>query len=176
MRMASTAHEGQVRKGGRAAYILHPVAVVQVLASSGASEDVLCAGYLHDAVEDSDITIEQIEEAFGERVGELVAAVTEDKRLAWTERKQAALTGLETADADVLLLKGADLVVNITDVLLDHRDVGDEVWSRFRGSPSEQVWYYGTAADTVLARLNGHGLVRTLLRERIRELRELVSR
>jgi (p)ppGpp synthase/HD superfamily hydrolase len=175
MRFAAKAHAGQSRKGGIEPYLLHPVAVVQVIASSGGSEDVLCAGYLHDVVEDTSVTIEQVRDVFGARVAELVAAVTEDKRLTWMERKQAAITGLETADDDVLLLKGADLVVNITDVLLDHAELKDAVWERFRGTRDQQVWYYGSAADTVLRRLSGYGLMRTMLRERIAELRALVD-
>jgi guanosine-3',5'-bis(diphosphate) 3'-pyrophosphohydrolase len=175
MRFAAAAHHGQVRKGGIDPYLLHPVAVVQLLASSGASEDVLCAGYLHDAVEDTEVTIEEVAAVFGLRVAGLVAAVTEDKQLRWRERKQAAIDALETAEDDVLLLKGADLAVNITDVVLDYREIGDQVWERFRGSPPEQVWYYGSAADIVLRRLTGYGLMRTLLRERISELRALVD-
>jgi guanosine-3',5'-bis(diphosphate) 3'-pyrophosphohydrolase len=176
MRFAADAHRGQVRKGGIDPYFLHPVAVVQLLASSGGSEDVLCAGYLHDTVEDTDVTLEEIAVRFGPHVAGLVAAVTEDKQLRWMERKQAAIDALETAEDDVLLLKGADLAVNITDVVLDHREIGDAVWERFRGSPSEQIWYYGSAADIVLRRLSGYGLMRTLLRERIAELRGLVNR
>ena len=75
----------------------------------------------------------------------------------------------------VLVLKGADLLVNITDVLLDHRTHGEDVWDRFRGGRDDQVWYYGSAADIVLARLTGYGLMRTALREAVAQLRRLVS-
>jgi (p)ppGpp synthase/HD superfamily hydrolase len=175
MRFASEAHAGQFRKGTATPFILHPVAVVQVLAASGASEDVICAGYLHDVVEDSPVTLETIEAAFGARVAELVAAVTERKALPWLKRKREVIARLETADDDVLLLKGADLLVNVTDVVLDHAELGDAIWSRFRRGPAEQVWYYGSSADVVLTRLKGYGLMRTALRERIAELRRLVT-
>lgn len=70
---ATRVHEGQVRKGSGVPYIEHPEKVAKILTDMGASEDVICAGWLHDTVEDTDVTLEQVISEFGEYVGELVA-------------------------------------------------------------------------------------------------------
>ncbi len=69
------AHDGQFRVTGEA-YITHPVAVAEYLFHAGASEDEVIAAFLHDTVEDTDVTIEQIEALFGPEVAHIVAAVT----------------------------------------------------------------------------------------------------
>ena len=180
LRFAEKAHRGRVRKGTDAPYALHPVAVATLLAATGAPEEVIVAAYLHDVVEDEDVTIGEIAERFGSRVAELVAAVTERKEAAdgtrrtWRERKDETIAHLAGADAEVLLLKGADVCANITDVVLDHAVIGDAVWDRFRAGPELQVWYYGSVADAILGQLTGYGLLRTELKVRLAQVRALV--
>lgn len=171
LRFAERAHRGQQRKGGDEPYILHPITVATLLAASGASEDLICAAYLHDVVEDAGVELEEIAGWFGEEVAGMVAAVTEDKLRSWQERKSHTIEHLGVATQDVLALKGADVCTNITDVVLDHRLVGDDVWLRFRRGAEQQVWYYATVAETVLERLDGYGQLRTELAGRVEELR-----
>lgn len=68
-------HKGQYRKSGEA-YIAHPVAVAKLLKDLGGDSEMIAAGFLHDVVEDTDTTPEQIEELFGKNVRQLVEAVT----------------------------------------------------------------------------------------------------
>ena len=65
----------------------------------------------------------------------------------------------------MLALKAADVCANITDVVLDHREIGDDVWLRFRRGAAKQLWYYTTVAETVLHRLEGNEPLRTELRD-----------
>src|SRR5699024_12152702 len=76
---AEKAHDGQLRKNGNVPYITHPIRVAEKLKLVGASEELICAGYLHDTVEDTSVEIVDIQKTFGTRVADLVAAHTEDK-------------------------------------------------------------------------------------------------
>ena len=147
LRFAERAHRGQQRKGGDEPYILHPITVATLLAASGAHEDLICAAYLHDVVEDAGVELEEIAGSFGDEVAAMVAAVTENKLRSWQERKSHTIEHLGVAPQQVLALKGADVCTNITDVVLDHRLIGDDVWLRFRRGAEQQVWYYATVAD-----------------------------
>ncbi|MBO4698840.1 HD domain-containing protein, partial [bacterium] len=73
--MASAAHSGVVRKSGEP-YIFHPYTVAYLLAVSGMDDDCVIAGLLHDTVEDTSMTVEEIEAAFGKNVANLVDGVT----------------------------------------------------------------------------------------------------
>jgi len=173
LRFAERAHRGQQRKGGDDPYILHCITVATLLAESGAHEDLLCAAYLHDVVEDAGVELEEIAVMFGDEVAALVASVTEDKLRSWQERKSATIEHLADAPQHALALKGADVCTNITDVVLDHRQIGDEVWLRFRRGAEQQVWYYAAVADGVLERLEGYDQLRTELAGRLAELRAI---
>ncbi len=173
LRFAESEHRGQVRKGGSTPYVLHPIAVAMMLAAGYADEDLLCAALLHDAVEDTGADLEDIAASFGDRVAELVLAVTEDKTRSWQVRKEATIAHLATAPQDVLALKGADVCVNIADVVFDHAEVGEAVWQRFRLGHERQIWYYGSVADAVLGRLEGFDQLRACLAARVAELRAL---
>jgi guanosine-3',5'-bis(diphosphate) 3'-pyrophosphohydrolase len=173
LRFAERAHRGQQRKGGDEPYILHPVTVATLLAASGAHEDLICAAYLHDVVEDAGVELDEIAAMFGDEVADMVAAVTEDKLRSWQDRKAHTITHLGSASQQVLALKGADCCTNITDVVLDHRLIGDDVWLRFRRGAEQQVWYYATVAETVLERLEGFDQLRTELAGRLDELRSI---
>ena len=77
---AAMAHDGMVRKKDKTPYILHPLEAAVIVGSMTDDRDVISAAVLHDVVEDTDITIEEIEERFGSRVRALVESETEDKR------------------------------------------------------------------------------------------------
>ncbi len=173
LRFGERAHRGQQRKGGDEPYILHPIAVATLLAASGASEDLICAAYVHDTVEDAGVELDDISHGFGDEVADLVRALTEDKLRSWQDRKDATIEHLVDAPQYVLALKAADVCVNITDVVLDHREIGDDVWLPFRRGAAKQIWYYTTVADTILHRLEGYEPLRSELQTRVDELREL---
>ncbi|RHT73248.1 bifunctional (p)ppGpp synthetase/guanosine-3',5'-bis(diphosphate) 3'-pyrophosphohydrolase [Ruminococcaceae bacterium AM28-23LB] len=78
---AALAHEGQKRKGSPVPYIAHPAEAARILAQAGATAEVICAGLLHDTLEDTSVTPEQLEEAFGLVVRQLVEGCSEDKAL-----------------------------------------------------------------------------------------------
>ena len=179
LRFAVERHGRRLRKGTTYPYYLHPIAVATILAASEASEDLVCAGYLHDLVEDEDVPLATIEERYGANVARLVDAVTDVReapdgaRVPWRTRREQVIDDLAVAELDVLALKGADLCANVTDVVLDHATLGPEVWARFRAGREQQVWYYSEAGGVVLRRLTSFGRLRTDLTRRLAELRDL---
>ena len=117
-RTALTAHEGQFRRSGEP-YITHPVAVATIVAELGLDAQTVAAALLHDAVEDTGLTLETIEQTFGEGVARVVDGVTKLDRLQFNskEAQQAAtIRKMLVAMADdwrVLLIKLADRLHNM---------------------------------------------------------------
>jgi guanosine-3',5'-bis(diphosphate) 3'-pyrophosphohydrolase len=119
---ADHAHAGQARKYTDEPYITHPIAVVKILASVCIDEDMLVAAYLHDTVEDTDVTLEMIQKRFGDRVASLVNDLTdvstpEDGSRKVRKAKDLIHTSLAHPDAKTIKL--ADLIHN-TSSLLKH--------------------------------------------------------
>jgi (p)ppGpp synthase/HD superfamily hydrolase len=150
---AAKAHHGQFRKGTKLPYIIHPLGVAQILIEYACSEEVVIAGLLHDTMEDTPVKLNDIEERFGARIGELVAAVSEDKSKSWEERKQHTLNYLKTAPLEVLLLACADKLHNIKTIQEDYDKLGETLWTRFNRSRSKQKWYYQSLAGLFVSRI-----------------------
>lgn len=160
---AEIAHKGQTRKSSGAPYITHPIRVAERLEQAGFSEALVCAGYLHDVVEDTPYDIEDIQKAFGVKVANLVAAHTEDKSKSWQERKQHTIDTITNADKEVKYLIVADKLDNLLELEKDLERLGNEVWLHFNAGFDEQKWYnqaiarnmyIGLAADEVPAYFN----------------------
>jgi myo-inositol-1(or 4)-monophosphatase len=120
-------HKTQKRKTNSCPYFVHLMDVVSILYKEGASEDLICAGYLHDSVEDFEytkVTGEEIRKEFGDKIANLVMAVTEtDKSLSWLERKTTSIEHLKTASREVKILKCADKLSNIRDIFRDSKNL-----------------------------------------------------
>ena len=84
---AAKAHEGMMRKGSRIPYIYHPMEVALIVAQMTDDPEVIAAAYLHDVLEDTSVTPEELEQNFGSRVLSFVMAESEDKSRTWRERK-----------------------------------------------------------------------------------------
>jgi GTP diphosphokinase / guanosine-3',5'-bis(diphosphate) 3'-diphosphatase len=116
---AARQHTGQERKGERAEpYINHPLEVANLLASVGRVEDmdILIAAILHDTVEDTGTTTEELNAKFGSRVTGFVLEVTDDKTLSKTERKQKQIEHAPHLTPEAKQIKLADKISNITDI------------------------------------------------------------
>lgn len=113
-------HKDQRRKDDAATpYINHPINVATILAVEGSinDEEVLMAALLHDTVEDTDTTFEEIEDIFGSVVCGIVREVTDDKSLEKQERKRLQIVHAATASHKAKLVKLADKLDNLRDLL-----------------------------------------------------------
>ncbi len=139
-------YQQQLRKGKDIPYISHPLTVGMILSLASATEDVILAGILHDTVEDSieekKVTAEMLIERFGENVAQLVLSVTEeDKTLSWEERKQQALEHVSDFSHESLMVKAADVVSNVSEILDDFQREGNEVFARFSVAKEQTIGY-----------------------------------
>ena len=117
---AAQKHRRQKRKGiNGEPYINHPLEVASILASVGKVEDtdVLIAAILHDTVEDTNTTKEEISEMFGDNIAEMVLEVTDDKTLPKAERKQKQIEHAPHLSVGAKQIKLADKTNNIGDIL-----------------------------------------------------------
>ncbi|SES98914.1 HD domain-containing protein [Oceanobacillus limi] len=146
---AEKAHQGQMRKNSDAPYITHPIRVAERLERAGCTEELICAGYLHDVVEDTVYEIEDIQSLFGTRVAELVAAHTEDKSKSWQERKQHTIDTVTFAEKEVKYLIVADKLDNLLGLEKDLEEQGSIVWKKFNAGVDKQEWYNRSIAKNM---------------------------
>ncbi|MDL4840130.1 HD domain-containing protein [Aquibacillus rhizosphaerae] len=140
---ATTKHTGQKRKVDDAPYIIHPYRVGMLLSQEACPEDIIIAGLLHDVVEDTDGTLEEIRSLFGEEVATLVEFASEpNKSLSWEDRKKHTIETIKTAPLAAKLVVCADKVDNLSSILENEQQLGSNIWRSFKRDKSSQQWYY----------------------------------
>ncbi len=157
---AARKHKDQKRKGSDTPYIVHPVEVMLFLSECGCSTDTLAAGVLHDTLEDTETTLEELISEFGEHIAALVASESEDKGKSWQERKQHTVDKLATASEDTKMICLADKLSNLQSMVYDYPIVGESLWSRFSADKERIEWYYRSI-------INGTVGMKTVLRDRL---------
>lgn len=168
---ATNMHAGQTRKSSSVPYILHPLEVAQIISTITDDKEIICAGILHDVVEDTDGTVEDIVERFGNRVAKLVASETENKyesesrESTWKRRKEESLRALrDTDDIGVKILWLADKLSNIRSIVRNYSEMGSEVWNVFhQKDPLMHKWYYQSVAESVELSLNKTGAFKEMV-------------
>ena len=157
-KFAIDAHRGAERKGKGYPYILHPMEAAGIVASISTDPELLAAAMLHDTVEDTDVTIEQIRCEFGDRVASLVHFETSPlpHGAPWRDRKQAQADQIAAAPHDSKIVALGDKLSNLRTIVADYRQIGDALWQRFRAPNGKEdiVWYYTILSDA-LASLSG---------------------
>ena len=116
---AAHKHRDQRRKdAGASPYINHPIALADILVNEGGVTDhvVLCAAILHDTIEDTETTYEELVVAFGREIADVVAEVTDDKSLDKAERKLLQIEHAAHASPRAKLVKLADKTCNLRDI------------------------------------------------------------
>lgn len=134
LEQARSDHEGQVRNGsGGMAYIEHPVRVAAFLDEAGYRDEVLAAALLHDVVEDSETTLEELREKFGDEVAGMVGAMTDDESIdSYRERKAEHRERLAAADGEAMAIYGVDKLTNVTTLSAAYAEEGDAVRGEFK--------------------------------------------
>lgn len=148
-------HKNQVRKIEGTPYILHPMEAASIASGLTDDEEVLVAVLLHDTVEDTPATPEDIKREFGERVAMYVASETENKRenldprATWKLRKEESLEVLRTTeDNNVRILWMGDKLSNIRAMYRAYLVKGDDIYENFhQKDPKEHAWYFNTILE-----------------------------
>ena len=164
---AAHKHRDQRRKDAEASpYINHPIALAEVLAGEGGVSDVevLAAALLHDTIEDTDTSLEELQREFGERIAAMVAEVTDDQALPKVDRKRLQIEHAAGLSAGAKLVKLADKICNLRDVAdrppakwemqrrQEYFEWAKKVIDGLRGVPNDQMRGLLAAFDAAYAR------------------------
>ena len=153
---AVKAHHNSERRGKGFPYIVHPMEAVEIVATITSDQELLAAAALHDTVEDTDVTLEDIRREFGDRVASIVEAES-DKNIegvsetdTWMERKQAAIDRLRQAPLDAKIVAMGDKLSNMRAIYRDYMTKGDSLWQIFHVSDkSVHEWRYRKLAESL---------------------------
>jgi len=153
---AVRAHAGTERRGKGFPYIVHPMEAVEIVATMTRDQELLAAAVLHDTVEDTDVTVEQIREEFGDRIASLVASESDivldgcAVEESWHTRKQVAIDRLSRASHDAKIVALGDKLSNMRAIARDYAEQGDALWNLFHAKDrKDHEWHYRALADAL---------------------------
>jgi myo-inositol-1(or 4)-monophosphatase len=153
---AVKAHAGTERRGKGFPYIVHPMEAMEIVATITPDQELLAAAALHDTVEDTNVTVEDIRAEFGERIANLVAAESDvfiegkSEEETWHARKQAAMDRLAAAPHDAKIVALGDKLSNMRAIARDYAIMGDKLWDIFHAKdPSDHEWHYRGLANSL---------------------------
>lgn len=161
IRAAAVLHKNQLRKGSMPfPYVTHLVATAFTLMDYTSDEDVIIAALLHDTLEDTDYTTEELQEDFGGRVRDIVECVTEPQstptyRISFAEKKRKYAENLKKAPIEAIMVAAADKIHNFRTMVEDYTDAHDRFIQDFGNNFDERLNAYQHIADVISARLDG---------------------
>jgi (p)ppGpp synthase/HD superfamily hydrolase len=118
LRFARRVHLGQYRKQTGEQFVEHPIAVAQLLSDAGYDGSLIAAAYLHDVVEKTDVSLDEIRERFGPNVAAMIDCLSEDPDIdGYSARKRALRHGILESGGDPVIIYAADRVANMRDWL-----------------------------------------------------------
>ena len=153
---AIRAHHNTERRGKGFPYIIHPMEAVEIVATITTDPELLAAAALHDTIEDTDVTVDQIRAEFGERIANLVHAESDQftegvsEEDSWHDRKQAAIDRLAAAPHDAKIVAMGDKLSNMRAIWRDYQIKGDDLWQIFHvKDKASHEWHYRGLADSL---------------------------
>ena len=149
---AVRAHAGTPRRGKGFPYIVHPMEALAIVATMTDDQELLAAAALHDVVEDTDVTLDDLRSQFGERVAALVD--TESDRNGegkdWRTRKEESLKRLREASRDGKIVAVGDKLSNMRAIARDFTTKGEVFWDLFHiKEKSVHAWRYHALLDAL---------------------------
>ena len=160
IRAAAVLHKEQLRKGDMPfPYITHLISVAMIVSDYTDDEDVISAAFLHDTLEDTDYTAEELQEDFGGAVRDMVEALSEPQRDAggsavpWKKQKNAYAEQLKDAPQGSLMIAAADKIHNMRAIVEDYFDDHSKFLANFGGKLDERIEAYQSIADVLNKRL-----------------------
>ena len=146
--LATDAHAGQRRKDDGTPYITHPETVAGLLDDAGFGDEVIAAALLHDVVEDTDMGSEELRERFGDRVAELVEALSEDGDISdYEDRKREHREQVEESGSDAVAIYIADKLSNLRDMRKIYALDGEQIADRFKAPIDVRVGLWKQDAE-----------------------------
>jgi (p)ppGpp synthase/HD superfamily hydrolase len=156
VRLAASAHRDQNRKMSDVPYFSHPSSVALILTQAGFTEhEILAAALLHDVVEDTSVTLDDISAEFPDDVVRMVAGCSERKRdsdgnsIPWKQRKTEHLSHVSEASLGTRAILLADKLHNLSTMTFDQA-AGITIWSHFNASREDVLWYLTSIVDAAV--------------------------
>ena len=153
---AVQAHSGIERRGKGYPYLIHPLEAVEIVATMTADQELLAAAALHDTVEDTEVTLEQIRAEFGDRIASLVADESDEtpedvsKEDSWHMRKKTTIDRLSRASRDTKMVALGDKLSNMRAIARDYAVQGDALWNLFHVKERKShEWHYRGLAEAL---------------------------
>lgn len=153
---AVKAHHNTERRGKGFPYIVHPMEAVEIVATITPDQELLAAAALHDTIEDTNVTVEDIRREFGDRIADLVHAESDQftegvsEEDSWHDRKQAAIDRLAAASHDAKIVAMGDKLSNMRAIYRDYVQQGDELWKIFHAkNKADHEWHYRGLAESL---------------------------
>ena len=147
--LAHQAHAGQVRKDDGSPYFIHPCMVAFKLAHNGFDETVVAAGFVHDVLEDTEVTKDELERSLGPAVVGLILPLSEDKSLPWEERKRRYIDAMRSAPEGTKAVSVADKIHNAESLLAALESQGPRVWDAFSRGKKQKLWFERSVLDAL---------------------------
>ena len=121
LRTASIAHKFQMRKDGQTPFINHPIQVAELISSVGGIQDevILSAAVLHDIIEDTPTSYEEVKNVFGKIIADIVMECSDDKSLPKAERKRLQIVNVSKKSYAAKIVKLADKIANMNDIIIN---------------------------------------------------------
>lgn len=181
---ATAAHQGQIRKqtpnsysGEAVPYVTHTIMVMTLLSQSRGDRDLVCAGVLHDIIEDTDVSYNELREEFGTKVANLVQAVTKDetwKGIRLEDQAEKIHAKCMEVGPDACALKAADLIANLSDLVWSAEKGGQQALKDLFGERKDRwrrkIEHYYRLSDLLSKEINMYPGLQKALEIRKKEL------
>lgn len=151
---AISAHANTERRAKGFPYIIHPMEAAAIVATMTTDPELLAAAILHDTLEDTEVTFEELRSQFGNRVAYLVLAESDNgilRQTTWRESKSRAVERLANASHEGKIVAMGDKLSNLRAIASDYQLIGDQLWSRFHAPEGKKdvEWYYRALFDAL---------------------------
>lgn len=155
LRAATILHKNQVRKGSvPIPYVSHLAAVTLIVSDYTDDEDTIVASLLHDTLEDTDYTAQELEDDFGGTVREIIESISEPKtdefnKLSWKDQKQRYAKQLRKAPENALVVAAADKIHNMRSMVEEYFDDHTRFLADFQGSLEDRLMMYQDISNAI---------------------------
>lgn len=172
---AAKLHLNMIRKGDDMPYIIHPFTVAFILSHYTDDENTICAGLLHDVLEDvKGYGADKMVQDFGKEITEIVKEVSEDKdpnvatdeKATWEDRKNKYLVNMQNDSQPALMISCADKIHNLSCMIAAYKEQGERLWDSFNSPKDKKLWFYEEVYKILEKKLDS---------EMVKELRSLID-
>ncbi len=141
-------HGSQKRKSTAWPYVVHLYEVAQILQENNCDYNTVIAGILHDTVEDTKTTLEELSQNFGKDIADIVDVLSENKKLPYLERKLLQAERIKNASREAKMVKCADCLSNIKSIYFD-LNRGENIWARFNSTRDNIQKHYRSTIEAI---------------------------